>query len=82
MYILFNNIEEFNAWHSEIKCILNIPSEDATTTEYTVPNISILDLDARVVASFTEGDFDTTGLNLISIENALDAGILNKIEVN
>jgi len=82
MYILFNSIEEFNSWHLEIKSILNIPSEDGTTTEYTIPNISILDLDARVVASFTEGDFDTTGLNLISIENALDAGILNKIEVN
>lgn len=78
MYILFNNIEEFNSWHSEIKSILNIPSEDGTTTEYTIPNASILDSDDRVVASFTEGDFDTTGLNLISIENVLDYGILSK----
>jgi intein/homing endonuclease len=82
MYILFNNIEEFNEWHSEIKTLLGIPSEDGTTTEYTTAKLSVIDSDPRVVASFTNGDFDTEGLNLISIENIFDAGILAKIEVS
>jgi len=81
MYILFNNIEEFNSWHSEIKTLLGIPSEDGTTTEYTTAKLSVIDSDLRVVASFTDGDFNTTGLNLISIENIIDLGILSKIEV-
>jgi hypothetical protein len=82
MYILFDNIEGFNSWHSEIKSNLGIPSQDGTTTEYTVAQPSVISSDSRVVASFTYGDFDTTGLNLISIENILDSGILSKIEVS
>jgi len=81
MYILFNSIEEFNEWHSGIKSILNIPSEDGATLEYTVAISSVINLDPRVVASFTHGDFETDGLNLISIENIFDSGILTRIEV-
>jgi DNA-directed RNA polymerase II subunit RPB3 len=36
MYILFNNIEDFNSWHSEIKTLLGIPSEDGSTTDVKV----------------------------------------------
>lgn len=35
MWAKFNTIEDFNAWHNEIKNTLGIPLQDGITTSYT-----------------------------------------------
>jgi hypothetical protein len=61
MFYIFQDIEEFNIWHEQVKIEIGLPFADGITTEYTSP---IIQDDGSVIA-FSDEEF-AEGLTVTS----------------
>ena len=76
MYLKFNNVEEFNAWHDQVNNHFGYPNEDIKTYRYTdaISNEAndnvICCYDEQLPAQFLEGQTQITK------EQAIEQGFL------
>jgi hypothetical protein len=70
MYIKFNNIEDFNNWHTSIMATLGIP--DGLGTEvYSLPIVHPKD---NTVAASIDERVDTQGHTVLSLNDMYELG--------
>lgn len=75
MFAKFQNINEFNEWHEQVKLVLGIP-DGLGTIEYTMPWIK----DDGTLIARVNNRIDTSGLDLITEAEGIEQGYLPSIE--